>query len=462
MNLEEWVPSKPHICCICLEADDEQDPVIYCSRLQCAVMVHQDCYGVKVPKEQRMDWLCDPCTTGDPDIARCALCPNRDGALRLANTKDSLYVHIVCALWIKEVAVNIGRKTDQRSMSNIDIRNIDPKKWKGSCSICPDDIDSQRGCKVPCDAHGCKNSDVDNDEMGDPFFVFCKQHAPDDEPYLNRWASWVRKKNSMMTAASALPQIEPRSIRQAVIDSLLVAKERQEELLYGLQEGACRNNSDTSFRHQLLPKMEKGISTTGADIKSVENEAKAIETRGKIVREQFRALIFKLFDVALPEDMDLSTLAETLRNCSGREAQTAGMQKLKEIYRNLAERFLDDTIPTAAPQSEILGLRKKKRKKVDKASLKCAECKAGSNGVCDLDKEVEQDRLNWIVCDGCLKAFHWGCLDPPVTKPKRRGYEWRCEECDEYCSGEALENEKKEAAEKLRRSKRRRSALTKE
>ncbi|KAB7507490.1 hypothetical protein Anas_00689, partial [Armadillidium nasatum] len=38
---------------------------------------------------------------------------------------------------------------------------------------------------------------------------------------------------------------------------------------------------------------------------------------------------------------------------------------------------------------------------------------------------------NTVMCDECLKAYHFNCLEPPLKRsPKRRGYSWFCEDCD--------------------------------
>jgi len=65
------------------------------------------------------------------------------------------------------------------------------------CSCCPNDYDASFGACVPCDAGGCKNSlhitcaqkwglleDKSNEEteMANPYFVFCKNHGPNQPP----------------------------------------------------------------------------------------------------------------------------------------------------------------------------------------------------------------------------------------------------------------------------------------
>ncbi|XP_066944192.1 uncharacterized protein [Macrobrachium rosenbergii] len=42
---------------------------------------------------------------------------------------------------------------------------------------------------------------------------------------------------------------------------------------------------------------------------------------------------------------------------------------------------------------------------------------------------------NTVSCDECNKAYHFNCLEPPLKKsPKRRGYSWFCEDCDNAVS----------------------------
>lgn len=69
------------ICEVCGDGDYEDDDlIVICSK--CEMAFHTKCYGiVKVPKEE---WYCTACENHkDAKNLKCALCPNKNGALKL-------------------------------------------------------------------------------------------------------------------------------------------------------------------------------------------------------------------------------------------------------------------------------------------------------------------------------------------------------------------------------------------
>jgi hypothetical protein len=80
---------NPGLCCICIEPEDDDDPIISCSGYNCGVVVHLDCYGLssspslssKGKRSRKANnaenkitpetWLCDRCQTHDPSLAVC-------------------------------------------------------------------------------------------------------------------------------------------------------------------------------------------------------------------------------------------------------------------------------------------------------------------------------------------------------------------------------------------------------
>ncbi|CAG0906305.1 unnamed protein product, partial [Cyprideis torosa] len=65
------------------------------------------------------------------------------------------------------------------------------------------------------------------------------------------------------------------------------------------------------------------------------------------------------------------------------------------------------------------------RKQEHDRRVQCDACKGDGNN----------DTL--VRCDECRRCYHFGCLDPPLTKsPKVRGYSWHCQDCDLPSSAE--------------------------
>lgn len=91
------------VCWVCFDGSSPYDnPIVFCDK--CNTSVHKSCYGiVEIPED---DWICDFCQhfrqgdDNDEEMAACwpcALCPVRDGALKLS--ADGHWVHVTCALW---------------------------------------------------------------------------------------------------------------------------------------------------------------------------------------------------------------------------------------------------------------------------------------------------------------------------------------------------------------------------
>ncbi|KAJ3094221.1 PHD finger protein 14 [Phlyctochytrium planicorne] len=393
------------VCCICLEEEEDDDPVYSCSNQKCFTKVHDECYGIKFKK----GWLCDACQSGDPDIMEF--------------------------------------------------------------------LDEERlGVKVLCHAYGCKNAvhitcaqayhlleDADNDEMVDPFFIYCKQHAPYDEPTLNPWASLVRKveRKGTDTPCSEL------SLKRVLFESFLSAKAEQENSIFRHQEELCRNLCRNHALTELSEKLLAEAKTVETNLAAAAEELADIEQRRQSAELSF-GNILSLFseDVELPKSGPLNNLVKVLRSTS----TTSVLKEFSNIYYLTLESFTKESIA----QPKKVGIRKRKRdSKGDVQSngvgiKNCWKCHQATSAVYIIDV-----KYNWIDCDTCSHSFHWGCLDPPISRPKRRGYAWRfetylfysktnisCEECDLNAMSSSSEStsvasEASQAAEVSRRSSKR-------
>ncbi|KAJ3190533.1 PHD finger protein 14 [Irineochytrium annulatum] len=443
-KLREWKLKSPYICCICLEDGSSASgggsdaKILTCSRLACATTVHAECYGIKMPKgvAGRNGWLCDACATGDADIVSCALCPHKDGALRKARRDVPFYVHIVCALWIKEVDFN-----DEEGMADIHTDKIEMKKWNATCSACPTDLsssDASFGVKIQCDAGGCKNAvhvtcaqnyglleEADDEGMEDPFFVFCKQHGPNDEPRLNHWARWVRARKDALRADGAAPSAggSQAASTSLVLRSLNVLKESQDTAMQQAHTDHARALSEMHHLIRTNPRLDKELKNSRGEIEKAEQQITSATKHLDALKTSLGAIWGRLFEDPQPGGDIFAHLA--------RPDDIEVKQGFEDAFRD-AYGALKAKAPTKkAAHASAGGLTKSK---------------GTGTGICSVCKVISQNPKTApvIVCDQCSKAFHWACLDPPLTRAKRRGYVWRCEECDEEESEDEEEQIKKE------------------
>ncbi|KAG0048965.1 PHD finger protein 14 [Linnemannia elongata] len=199
--LWQWKDNDPEVCCVCLGRSTEADNVfVYCDTLDCALCVHQACYGVKTLPSESEPWLCDRCKAPPEEVVSCVCCPSKDGAFRRLIPEDPSggWVHVVCALWLPETTLG-----DPENVDRISVRDIPEKNWNLNCYMCSDSQDAALGACVQCDAGQCRKSfhitcaqsyslleTIEDSDMADPYFTYCKQHgSADGQSKLNGWQS---------------------------------------------------------------------------------------------------------------------------------------------------------------------------------------------------------------------------------------------------------------------------------
>eukprot|EP00903_Cladosiphon_okamuranus_P012867 g12018.t1 len=138
-------------CCVCgYDMPFDDNDIVACSG--CPVVVHQNCYGIKVLNKNG-DWFCRACSHDLPPTASltCELCPFK-GVSALALTSDGKWVHGHCSSWLL--------KMDPDQHENMD---LSANKVTEKCDTCAPNTCSKciicgnRSKVIRCMATGCKN-----------------------------------------------------------------------------------------------------------------------------------------------------------------------------------------------------------------------------------------------------------------------------------------------------------------
>ncbi|XP_077793100.1 PHD finger protein 14 isoform X5 [Podarcis muralis] len=179
------------ICCVCLgDNSEDADEIIQCDN--CGITVHEGCYGVDGESDSIMSsasenstepWFCDACKCGVSPS--CELCPNQDGIFK--ETDAGRWVHIVCALYVPGVAFGDIDKLRPVTLTEMNYSKYGAKE----CSFCEDPRFARTGVCISCDAGMCRayfhvtcaqkegllSEAAAEEDIADPFFAYCKQHA---------------------------------------------------------------------------------------------------------------------------------------------------------------------------------------------------------------------------------------------------------------------------------------------
>lgn len=132
------------ICQICYShISEEENPIVICDG--CDVSVHQFCYGLEtIPSGP---WLCGPCSYNHLKPL-CFLCGNDlNGAFTMKKSKEIIWAHNICALWIPEVYFD-----DTEHCKFVKLMPGCSKRRFHKCYICGL---SDTGFCIECDHDGC-------------------------------------------------------------------------------------------------------------------------------------------------------------------------------------------------------------------------------------------------------------------------------------------------------------------
>ncbi|XP_059412458.1 PHD finger protein 14-like isoform X2 [Carassius carassius] len=465
------------ICCVCLgDNSEDADEIIQCDN--CGVTVHEGCYGVDGESDSIMSsasenstepWFCDACKNGV--TPSCELCPSQDGIFK--ETDAGRWVHVVCALYVPGVAFGDIDKLRPVTLTEMNYSKYGAKE----CSLCEDARFARTGVCISCDAGMCRSffhvtcaqregllsEAAAEEDIADPFFAYCKQHA---DRFDRKW----KRKNYLALQSYCKVSLQEREKQltpeaQARITTRLQQYRAKAELSRNTRPQAWVPReklprpltSSASAIRKLMRKAElMGISTdifpvdtsdTSASVDGrrkhkqpaltadfvnyyLERNMRMIQIQDNIVEQ--KNLKDKLETEQEKLHMEFNKLCESLedlQNVNG-QLRTEG-QAIWSMMGGVLGQKLNPPAVLKAPKE------RKPSKKEGGSPGKSSNLPAMlySCGIC----KKNQDQHLLLLCDTCKLHYHLGCLDPPLTRmPKKtKNSYWQCSECDQASSDEA-------------------------
>ena len=437
------------ICCVCMTGPEE-DNVLECDN--CGITVHEGCYGAPPSDpdndELDMSWFCEPCIANIDGSQQCELCPNKEGVMKC--TDSGKWAHMVCALYSEGIGFG-----DTIRLEPIITTDIPPSKFGyKKCDLCEDDRFAYSGLVVECDAGLCKsnfhitcaqklgflmeNSNENEEIKTNPFFTHCKIHVdkdlarPKKKAYNLLMEHLKASLNEKMDEHSSLVLEQKRkeylvSRRKTVVPAIMT--ERHPRALFGSISAFSKLTKKAELfglnTHVTIVEdadyADRPIKLIKPDV-SVEF-AKQYEARQKQLRETAARSTYHYKNLMNLREEEQKLQAEI----NDLQLQVPKLSKRYEKIRKQAVaiwKFLslveptEYDIPDSLMQKQNIRIKAHVIKK--KMGLKfCHTCKHA------------QAPESMVDCDECHNWFHFGCLDPPVTRnPKvSKRWAWFCTEC---------------------------------
>uniref|UniRef100_A0A8C2E7D1 PHD finger protein 14 n=1 Tax=Cyprinus carpio TaxID=7962 RepID=A0A8C2E7D1_CYPCA len=454
------------ICCVCLgDNSEDADEIIQCDN--CGVTVHEGCYGVDGESDSIMSsasenstepWFCDACKNGV--TPSCELCPSQDGIFK--ETDAGRWVHVVCALYVPGVAFGDIDKLRPVTLTEMNYSKYGAKE----CSLCEDARFARTGVCISCDAGMCRSffhvtcaqregllsEAAAEEDIADPFFAYCKQHA---DRFDRKW----KRKNYLALQSYCKVSLQEREKQltpeaQARITTRLQQYRAKAELSRNTRPQAWVPReklprpltSSASAIRKLMRKAElMGIST---DIFPVDTSDTSASVDGRRKHKQ-PALTADFVNYYLERNMRMIQIQDNIVEQKNlKDKLETEQEKLHMEYNKVPLPW--QTLNMYLKFSALLYLQKLNSPAVLKApkERKPSKKEGGSPGKssnlpamlysCGICKK-NQDQHLLLLCDTCKLHYHLGCLDPPLTRmPKKtKNSYWQCSECDQASSDEA-------------------------
>ncbi|TSK28212.1 PHD finger protein 14 [Bagarius yarrelli] len=474
------------ICCVCLgDNSEDTDEIIQCDN--CGVTVHEGCYGVDGESDSIMSsasenstepWFCDACKNGV--MPSCELCPSQDGIFK--ETDAGRWVHVVCALYVPGVAFGDIDKLRPVTLTEMNYTKYGAKE----CSLCEDARFARTGVCISCDAGMCRSyfhvtcaqregllsEAAAEEDIADPFFAYCKQHA---DRFDRKW----KRKNYLALQSYCKVSLHERekqltpeaqvSFNAYGLKARISARLQQ----YRAKAEVSRNarpqawvpreklprplTSSASAVRKLLRKAElMGIST---DVFATDTADANASLDGRRKHKQ-PALTADFVNYYLERNMRMIQIQDNiLEQKNLKDKLESEQEKLHVEYNKLCESLEDLQNVNGLLRTEgqsmwsmlgnLLGQklnapailkppkeRKPSKKEGGSPGKSCSlPAVLYSCGIC----KKNQDQHLLLLCDTCKLHYHLGCLDPPLTRmPKKtKNSYWQCSECDQASSDEA-------------------------
>ncbi|XP_024920858.1 PHD finger protein 14 isoform X2 [Cynoglossus semilaevis] len=474
---QNWSTQHILICCVCLgDNSEDADEIIQCDN--CGVTVHEGCYGVDGESDSIMSsasenstepWFCDACKNGV--TPSCELCPNQDGIFK--ETDAGRWVHVVCALYVPGVAFGDIDKLRPVTLTEMNYSKYGAKE----CSFCEDTRFARTGVCISCDAGMCRSyfhvtcaqregllsEAAAEEDIADPFFAYCKQHA---DRFDRKW----KRKNYLALQSYCKVSLQEREKQltpeaQARISTRLQQYRAKAELSRNTRPQAWVPReklprpltSSASAIRKLMRKAElMGIST---DIFPVDTSDTNASMDGRRKHKQ-PALTADFVNYYLERNMRMIQIQDNISEQKNlKDKLESEQEKLHVEYNKLCESLEDLLNVNSELRTDgqamwnlmggILGQKLNtpavlKAPKERKPSKKEGGTQGKSSSLpailysCGICKR-NQDQHLLVLCDTCKLYYHLGCLEPPLTRmPKKtKNSYWQCSECDQASSDEA-------------------------
>uniref|UniRef100_A0A672ZNB9 PHD finger protein 14 n=1 Tax=Sphaeramia orbicularis TaxID=375764 RepID=A0A672ZNB9_9TELE len=460
------------ICCVCLgDNSEDADEIIQCDN--CGVTVHEGCYGVDGESDSIMSsasenstepWFCDACKNGVSPS--CELCPNQDGIFK--ETDAGRWVHVVCALYVPGVAFGDIDKLRPVTLTEMNYSKYGAKE----CSFCEDARFARTGVCISCDAGMCRSyfhvtcaqregllsEAAAEEDIADPFFAYCKQHA---DRFDRKW----KRKNYLALQSYCKVSLQEREKQltpeaQARITTRLQQYRAKAELSRNTRPQAWVPReklprpltSSASAIRKLMRKAElMGIST---DIFPVDTSDANASLDGRRKHKQ-PALTADFVNYYLERNMRMIQIQDNISEQKNLKDKLESEQEKLHVEYNKVSRSIHSHRKLGQVWAISSNILKKLLTKLNTPAVlkapkerKPSKKEGGSPGKssslpailysCGICKK-NQDQHLLVLCDTCKLYYHLGCLEPPLTRmPKKtKNSYWQCSECDQASSDEA-------------------------